>query len=166
MKNRTKILELILAVILTMIPLILYVVDGVWRSSISEYAYSQFSYVFVFLVTLSGSLFLFNGFGFQRHWYNIILGLCLFGVSLTPHREYTALHYMCAGIFFLGSVLAIQLSSDKRWRLQKNLISIPIMIGLLAHFLFGWWSLLVAEWVSIVPISVHFILKSINREAI
>lgn len=164
MKNRTKILEIILAGILSLNPLILFSFEGFWRSSISDYAYSQYSYVFVFLVTLSGALFLFNGFGFQRHWYNIILGVCLFGVSITPYKDFKTAHYVFAGAFFLGSILAIQLSSDKRFRLQKNLISIPIIIGLLAHYFFGWWSLLVAEWVSIVPISVHFILKSINQK--
>lgn len=164
MKQRSQILEFSLAIILNFVPLILFWIDGTWRSSISDYAYSEYSYVFVFLITLSGSLFVFNGFGLQRHWYNIILGLGLFGVCLTPCRDNPTIHYVFASVFFVGSVLAIQLSSDRRYRLQKNIISVPIGLALVAHFLFGWYSLLVAEWISIVPIAVHFILKSINQD--
>lgn len=165
MQSRTKTLELSIAIILNFVPLILHLVDGgSWRISISDYAYSAYAYVFVFFITLSGSLFLFNGVGFNRHWYNIILGVALLGVSLTPCRDYPIIHYVFASIFFLGSVLAIQLSSDKRFRVQKSIITIPIVVALSLHFFFGWYSLLVAEWISVVPISVHFILKSINED--
>lgn len=165
MKSRTKILELTLAVILNFVPLILFWVDGTWRTSLSDYAYSPYAYVFVFLITLGGAMFMFNGFGFQRHWYNIILGVALFGIVLTPHRDFSTMHYVFAGVFFVGSILAIQFSSDKRFRLQKNLISLPIAFSLVMHFAFGWVSLLIAEWIGIVPISIHFILKSINQES-
>ncbi len=163
-QNRVKTLEISLAIFLNFVPLILFWTDGSWRSSISNYAYSRFSYVFCLLVTLAGSLFLFNGFFFKRHWYNIIIGTALFGIVLTPHNDFNVLHSVFASIFFFGSVLAIQLSSNHRFILSKTLFSGAISLALLAHFLFGWYSLLVAEWIAILPISVHFISKSINHE--
>lgn len=163
-QNSIKTLEIGLAILLNFVPLILFWTDGSWRSSISDYAYSRFSYIFCLLLTLAGSTFLFNGFFFKRHWYNIILGASLFGIVLTPHNEFGTLHYVFASVFFVGSVLAIQLSSNQNFRLSKNLFSGVISLALLAHFVLGWYSLLVAEWIAILPISVHFISKSINYE--
>lgn len=162
-QNNIKALEISLAILLNFVPLILFWSDGSWRNSISDYAYSRFSYVFCLLLTLAGATFLFNGFFFKRHWYNIILGSALFGVVLTPHNDFNTLHYVFAAIFFLGSVLAIQFSSDKRFRATKTAFSAVISVGLLAHFMLGWYSLLVAEWIAILPISLHFILKSIRN---
>lgn len=163
-QNSIKTLEIGLAVLLNFVPMILFLSDGSWRSSISDYAYSRFAYVFCLLLTLAGSLFLFNGFFFKRHWYNTILGAALFGIVLTPHNDFSTLHYVFASIFFVGSILAIQLSSNTNFRVTKTVFSIIISLALLAHFVLGWYSLLVAEWIAILPISVHFISKSINYE--
>lgn len=163
-QNSIKTLEISIAILLNFVPLILFWCDGSWRSSISDYAYSRISYIFCLLLTLAGSTFFFNGFFFKRHWYNIILGAALFGVVLTPHNEFKVLHYVFASVFFFGSVLAIQLSSNKHFRTSKTILSAIISLALLAHFALGWYSLLVAEWVAILPISVHFISKSINHE--
>jgi hypothetical protein len=158
-----KILEIGLAIILMLTALILNICTGVWLSSISAYAYSSCDYVYVFLLTLAGTLFIYNGIGYKRHWYNVILGISLCGVALTPYLDYKTLHYLFAGTFFLGSVLAIGLSSNVAFRGFKYLVSAIVLIGLIMHFALGSFSLLVAEWIGIIPISIHFIIKSINK---
>lgn len=158
-----KRLEILLACLLMLIPLILRFLEGYFRYSISNYAYSDYNYVFVMLLTLAGAMFIYNGIGFKRHWYNSILGISLFGVVLTPHLDYPILHYLFASIFFLGSILAIGLSSNIAFRSFKYLVTTIITVGLGIHFVFGTFSLLVSEWISIIPLSTHFIIKSITR---
>jgi hypothetical protein len=158
-----KRLEITLAVLLMFVPLILRLTDGFWRLSISNYAYSNSNYVFVMLLTLAGTMFIYNGLGFKRHWYNGVLGVSLLGVVLTPHLDYPICHYFFATTFFFGSVLAIGLSSNVAFRGFKYLVSAIVMLGLIMHFAFGTFSLLVAEWIGIIPISIHFIIKSINK---
>lgn len=93
-----KRLEITIAFLMIFIPLILKLIENKpFRNSISDYAYSSYSYWFVFLLTLAGSLFLFNGIGYKRHWYNGILGISLFGIILTPHLDYPFFHYIFTG---------------------------------------------------------------------
>ncbi len=155
-----KRLEVLVAFLLIFIPIILRLFDGTWRPSISDYAYSEFNYLFAFLLTLAGSMFLYNGVGYKRHWYNGILGISLFGVTLTPHLDYPFFHYIFASIFFIGSILSIGLSSNIVFRSFKYFVSGIVLIGLTLHFVFNLFSLLVAEWIGIVPIATHFIIKS------
>lgn len=159
-----KRLEISLALLLMFIPIILKLLDGNWRPSISNYAYSNFNYVFAFLLTLAGSMFLYNGIGYKRHWYNAILGISLFGVVLTPHLHYSLFHYIFASIFFLGSILSIGLSSNIAFKNFKYFISIIVIISLILHFIFNLFSLLISEWIGIIPIATHFIIKSITNK--
>lgn len=95
MENKKDImkLEISLAILLMFVPIILRLFDGSWRDSISNYAYSEYDYVFAMLLTLAGALFIYNGLGFKRHWYNVGLGFSLIGVVLTPHLNYPLIHY-------------------------------------------------------------------------
>lgn len=159
-----KRLEVTLALLLMFTPLILRLLDGNYRISISNYAYSQFNYVFAMLLTLAGALFIYNGLGFKRHWYNFILGISLLGVVLTPHLDFPLYHYTFASVFFVGSVAAIGLSSNIVFRGFKFLVSGIITTALLFHYTFGIFSLLFAEWIGIIPISTHFIIKSLYKK--
>lgn len=158
-----KRLEITLALLLVFIPLILKFIDGNWRPSISNYAYSSASDVFVMLLTLSGALFVYNSVWNKRHWYNLILGFSLIGVAVTPHLDFPVSHYLFASIFFIGSIVSIGLSTNKWLRNFKYLVSGIILLGLIFHFAFNLFSLLFAEWIGIVPISFHFIVKSIKN---
>ena len=159
-----KRLEVSLAFIMAFIPLILKVIENKpFRQSISDYAYSDVSQWFYFLIVLSGSLFLFNGIGYKRHWYNVVLGISLFGVALTPHLDYPIWHYIFATTFFIGSVLSIGFSSNIAFRNFKFVVCGLVVLGLTLHFAFNFFSLLVAEWIGIVPISTHFIIKSVTK---
>ncbi len=159
-----KRLEISVAFLLMFIPLILKLIDGSWRPSISDYVYSHQSFAFAFLLTLAGSMFLYNGIGYKRHWYNSILGVSLFGVVCTPHLDYPIWHYFFATNFFVGSVVSIGLSSNIAFRGFKFFISGIVVLGLILHFAFNLFSLLVAEWIGIIPIATHFIIKSLTKK--
>lgn len=106
LKKRITNLYTIKAVLLLFMPLILIIVSGEVRPSISDYVYSDSIAVFIMLLTIASTLFVNNGIT-QRKWYNIILGASLLGVALTPHLHYPFLHYLFAIIFFAGSVFVM-----------------------------------------------------------
>lgn len=164
--KKIKIYEITTGSLLFFIPLILATVDGWFRPSISNYAYSNYSQIFVCLLTLGGCLFLFNALVNNKHWYNFLIGIALIIIGITPHLDFPVIHYVASGIFFLASLLAIPLSSSKKYIKIKFAIS-GFCIGILGlHFITGVYSLLIAEWVAILPISTHFIIKSINWKGI
>ena len=99
LKSRITILYITKAIFLLFMPLILIVVSGTARLSISDYAYSDYNYVYVMLLTIAGTLFINNGITSSK-LYNSILGLSLLGVALTPHLDYPILHYFFTGLFF------------------------------------------------------------------
>ena len=156
-------LEIAVASLLLLMPLILFLVTGEWRSSISNYAYSDESYWFVLLMTLAGFLFIFNGVIRAKKFYNIALGAMLLIIAVTPHLSFPIVHYSAAIQFFMGSVIVMIAYSSKGQRWFKIIAGAIIIIALLVHFLFNTYSLLVAEWIGMVPISLHFIGESLNK---
>ena len=155
-------LELILSSFLVFIPLILRLIDGRFRDSISNYAYMELNYFFVALLTVAGMMFIHNGSIWNRQFYNIILGASLIGVALTPHLDVPIFHYIFASIFFVGSMAVMVISGG----LARILFAILIAVGLAGHFVFGLYSLLFAEWIGMLPITVHFILKSCHKNSL
>jgi hypothetical protein len=161
-KRLTK-LEVILATLLFFIPLILIVTTKEIRPSISDYAYSKLNYLFAALLSVAGTMFIFNGSAYNSRWYNIILGCSLIGVALTPHLDVPILHYLFASIFFLGSVFCMIFFSSKEQRFIKLVIATIITIGLSGHFVFDYYSLFWAEWIGILPICIHYIGESLGK---
>lgn len=157
MEKRLSFLDSTLAGLLLFIPLILILVTGEVRNSISDYAYSEYNYLFASLLTIAGMMFIFNGTAYCTKWYNVILGVALIGVSLTPHKEFSILHYSFAGIFFIGSVITMIVFSSRKqrkWKILTGLIIVGVLIGAYAT---NQYSLLVAEWIGMLPICLHFI---------
>lgn len=175
------IVERFIALFLILIPLILFLSDDeCWRPSISNYVYMDNSYVFGLLLTMAAMLFIFNGalyFGSSEYkglkgkannkWYNIILGISLLFVILFPHEEYKYPHYIAAGVFFLGSSLAIALDcrkKNRKWNLFFAILSIVSLVFYFVNYCFdlniNWYTLLVAEWISLTVISIHYYLDS------
>ena len=159
--HRLSNLEIILSGLLMLTPLILITLTGETRESISNYAYSDLSQVFVFLLVLAGTMFLFNG-SATRKWYNIVLGISLIGVSLTPHLDYAIFHYAFAVIFFIGSSFVMIFYSSTKQRWYKIIASAIVIFGLLGAYL-GYYSLLYAGWIGMLPITIHFIAESVNK---
>ena len=164
MENRIQKLEVFLALFLVLMPLFLIILTGEVRTSISDYAYSSHANYFVVLLSLASMLFIYNGWVKCRHWYNIILGLSLLGVAVTPHKEFEVTHYLCASIFFIGSVLTMVIFSSAKQRLFK-MIAGALIIWVLAMALLPvkLFSLLTAEWIGLIPISIHFIGETLNK---
>ena len=163
MEKRITKLEVILAVLLLLHPLILMAVNKEIRPSISNYAYADFNYLFVAILTVASALFAYNGVIHREKWYNIVLGCSLLGVALTPHLDFPVLHYSFAGLFFFGSVATMVIYSSAAQRELKIVLGTFIVLALLNYFITGMYSLLVAEWIGILPISIHFIGESLKK---
>jgi len=160
--KRIQRLEVLLALILILIPGILILFTGEVRASISDYAYSKADNLFSGLLWISAALFLYNGM-YTNKWYNFVLATTLIGVSLTDHLEYTILHYTLAGLFFLGTMLVMVVYSSQKQRVYKVWVSLFMLVVLTSSILFKTMSLLVAEWICLAPISIHFIGESLNK---
>ena len=163
MEKRITKLEVILVVFLLLLPLVLILATGETRTSISNYAYSDQKTLFGMLLAIAAAMFVYNGVINREKWYNIVLGCSLFGVALTPHLDYPILHYSFAGLFFLGSVATMIIYSSAPQRELKIVLGAFIILALLNYFITGMYSLLVAEWIGILPISVHFIFESLKK---
>ena len=161
-KRITK-LDIILSVLLLFVPLILIVLNGEVRTSISDYAYSKYNYVFVMLLTIAGMMFIFNGSSYKEKWYNIVLGLSLMGVAITPHKDFSTLHYIFASMFFLGSVATMVIYSSSKQRWFKMIAGFIVILVLLIHFIFKSYTLFYAEWIGILPITIHFIGETTGK---
>ena len=163
MEKRLTKLHVILAIILLFTPLVLILATGEVRSSISNYAYSSMNHLFATLLTIAGTMFIFNGTAYNTRWYNIVLGLSLIGVALTPHYDFPILHYTFAVIFFLGSVVVMIAFSSKAQQPLKVYFGSLIIIGLLGHFWLNWYSLFWAEWIGMLPITIHYLGESTGK---
>ncbi|MCT4698095.1 DUF7103 family protein [Tenacibaculum haliotis] len=162
LKRRITKLYTVKAMLLLFMPLILILVSGEVRSSISNYVYSDSIAVFIMLLTIASTLFINNGITDSK-WYNVILGLSLTGVALTPHLDYSFLHYTFAIIFFLGSVFVMIFYSSEKQRIYKIIAGAIVVLAMLGTFLFNWYSLLIAEWIGLVPICIHFIGEALHK---
>lgn len=154
-------LERILAAVCIFIPLILLIFDN-WtcRESISAYADMYNNHVYVYLLTIAGMMFVVNGTINNKKWYNIVLGISLMGVALFHWEDFKWIHIVFAGIFFLGSVIVISYYTSIKQKWIACGIAVVIVLSLIAHFWFHWFSLFVAEWIALAIIGVHYILES------
>ena len=115
-----KYFERLIALFCIFMPLFLWLADGLsmhpFRPSISNYVYMDHSYVFGMLLCIAAMLFIFNGAVYYKNephlhiskhgrWYNIVLGFSLLGVICFRHIEYTIIHNIFAGIFFIGNAV-------------------------------------------------------------
>ena len=175
--GRIQALERAIAVFCLLIPPLLWLADDgdQLRDSISDYAYMRHSFYYGMVVTIAGMMFLTNGIlYFDRasvdksiyslqygRWYNVILGVSLFGVILFPYKEYYWLHFTAATIFFIGSSLSIAIFSEKKHRTISLAIAGLSILSFVIHFTeFIPLSLLWAEWIALSVIAIHYSLES------
>lgn len=163
MQKRLTKLEVILSTLLFFIPLILATCTGEIRESISNYAYSDFNFLFASLLSIAGTMFIFNGTAYNSRWYNIALGCSLIGVVMTPHLDAPILHYLFASIFFLGSIFCMIFFSSASQRGLKLFAGTIIILGLLGHFALNLYSLFWAEWIGILPICIHYTGETLGK---
>lgn len=142
LRKRLMTIEIILYPLLILTPSILINIDGSKRSSISNYAYSHKSEWFVFLITLAASMFIYNGTAWKTKWYNIVLGITLAGIVLTPHKDFPSIHLIFAILFFTGNIFVMIYFSSKKQLLFKIIASVFLSIGIAGYYIFNWYSLL------------------------
>lgn len=155
-------LKAIQALLFVLIPVILILVSGGVLDSLSAYAYIT-PMTFAWLMTLAGVIFFYDGFVEPKRWYNIISGLTLFGVILFPYLDFYITHYVFAGLFFAWTSFCIPIFSSKRQRWWKILILIFIALGISGCFLLNLYSIFWAEWIGLLPISIHYILEILKK---
>ena len=152
--------EIWIATMLVLMPLILITFDGGnIRSSVSNYVYMEHNQVYYLILFSAATLFSNNGALWVKN-YNIVLGLLLAGVALTPHLEFPIIHQVLAAVFFAGSVFVMIFYSSKKQRKYKIYAGAFIIVGMLGHFVLGVYSLFYAEWIGIVPIAIHYLGES------
>ena len=115
---------------------------------------------FYFPLTVAAMLFVVNGVVRKKHWYNIGLGLALAGVVLFNHVDHFLIHNISAGAFFGGNGAVFVLFTPKKELWFKVLLLSIMIVGAMGHFLFDWYSLFVAETVSLWVIAFHFVLEA------
>lgn len=174
-----KIFERFIAAFCILIPLILALNDRgeahFFRTSISEYAYMPHSYIFGMLLSIAAMLFIFNGAVYFKsinspdalkisvhgQWYNVVLGISLLCLICLPCDDYPVPHYIFAIFFFLGNAIVTGVFYKDKDKIASIILAILTVIAL-PFALFGVISLLVAEWISLTVIAIHFILNTIN----
>lgn len=163
-ENRLKKLLVISSSILFFFPLILlWSNDWIMRQSISNYAYADNNSVFYTILTLACLPFIVDGVWKNKKYYNIILGLSLVGVSLTPHLDYPILHYLFTGVFFIYGAFVMIYYSSKEQRPSKIIFGGIMAITLILAFFFKAMSVFIAEWIGISIYAFHFIGEAIGK---
>jgi len=172
MTKRDKKLNVIAIGILCFIFPLLILTTWEIRPSISNYAYSDLNHFFVMFLTFAGAIFIFNGTKEDRtqigkykansKWYNIITGLALIGVAITPHKDFPILHFTCAGVFFLSGAVNMVLFSSNKQRWFKALGASIIVISLLSSFVFK-YSLALAEQIALLPIALNLLGEVLEK---
>jgi hypothetical protein len=168
-----------IAIVCISIPLVLRAADQVgcrhassFRNSISQYVYMPHSYVFGLLLMMAAMMFIFNGAVYFKgqgkeqlllsktgKWYNVALGLSLIGVIIFPCEQYTAMHFVFAGLFFVGNAVVTGVFFQKRNRIISILLAI-LTLATLIPVGFHVFSLFWGEWLSLTVIGIHFILEA------
>ncbi|MFC1660111.1 hypothetical protein ACFL3S_01420 [Gemmatimonadota bacterium] len=154
-------LEVVVTTICIFIPLILlYGDDWTFREHISGYYAMSKPQYFYFPLTVAAMLFVVNGVVREKHWYNVGLGLSLAVLIFFNHVDHHLTHNLGAGAFFLGNAFVFATFTPKKELWFKVALASLMMVGLAGHFLFDWYSLFVAETLSLWVIAVHFILEA------
>jgi hypothetical protein len=115
-------------------------------------------------------LFIYDGVQhLQERWYNIIQGVLLTIVVLFRYEDSTTImgtyisfyyiHYVAAVLFFLGSLFEMVYFSNKAERTWKIIIAVAVLIGMSGCFIFNKYTILVAEWIGILQMSIHTYLE-------
>lgn len=131
------------------------------RPSISDFAYAVNPSPFYTLIIGAAVLFIFNGYVYREKFgYNLILGFALLMVAMFGYREWPILHFSAAAIFFIFSCVSMILFSDPQLRMYKISFVAVIIMALIIHFVTGFISLFVAEWIGLLPICIHFITET------
>lgn len=154
--------ELITGILCILLPFILIATNGSALHSISEYAYSQVDFIYVFLLTMAGTLITVTGVRQNKRliW---IMGILLLLVPLTPHKEYEIIHFISAGLFFLGVVIDMIIDTQKLFKYRVFMV-LAIAAAFAIHYFLGWISLFWAESIALIIFGVNFLLDLLKEK--
>ena len=150
-----------MATVCVLTPLFLWFFDGFQiRDSISAYYDMEENQIFYVPLTVVVMLFVVNGVVKHQTFYNTVLGVALAGLVLFNHDDFNVLHGIFVVTFFGGNVIVILFfSSMKKWWFRAPIVA-GIVLSLLGHFVFGWFSLFWAEWASLLIIAGHYVIET------
>jgi hypothetical protein len=168
-----KVFERIIAISCVTMPLFLRLADkdcSHFRSSIRQYFSMSNSYIYGMCICIPAMLFIFNGavyFKSEREldvnpegkWYNVILGFSLLCVIIFNPRQFHTAHLIFGAIFFLGNAVVIGFF-QRECRALGRVLALSTVATFIFWFVFGLVSLLVAEWISLAVIAIHFFLEA------
>ena len=145
-----------IACILT--PIILFLGDGP-RNSISDYAYSNIDFIYVFLLTVAATLI--TTIGVRRNrtltW---VLGIILMLLPLTPYKSVPNVHLFLSILFFGGMSYHLIQYSDTFKKIRWFLFgTIAILFGL--YYLIGLFSLFFVESTALMIFGINFMVDLI-----
>ena len=144
-----------------MIPAFLIVFDNLRvRDNISAYYDKQWNQVYYFSLTVACMLFVVNGVVKRKRAYDTILGAMLAGVILFNSHDASLIHTACATVFFLGNGVVILFFSSRKEKRFKLIMATVILVALLGHFAFHWYSLFWAEWMSLAIVTLHYFIEA------
>jgi len=153
-------LERILAAVCIATPALLILGDnGSVRDSISAYYDMKKSVLFYVPLSVAFMLFVVNGVIKEKMFYNTVLGVALAGLVLFNHDDFTTIHFLFAGVFFLGNAAVIVIFTPKK-ELWFKILLVAIIVTALAAWGLKVISLFWAEWISLAIIGWHYILES------
>ncbi len=153
-------LERILAAVCIFSPALLILGDnGVVRNSISAYYDMEKSVLFYVPLSVAFMLFIVNGVIKERTFYNTALGIALAGLVLFNRNDFSFIHHLCTGVFFLGNAAVILFFTSKK-ELWFKILLVLIIAAALAAWGLKAISLFWAEWISLAIIGLHYILES------
>ena len=135
--------------------------DFVILKSISAYAL-EIPTVFALILGWVAKLFITEGWINRKNYFEMVIGWALVGVIAFNMKDYSNIHYICAFIFFEGSVFNMIYYSSGKYRIFSIVFGVILNFAMAGCFLFGWYSIFWAEWIGLLPISLHKFLETIK----
>ena len=134
------------------------------RPSISDYAYSDNINLYSAVLFHPAFMFYTDGMLNKKRWYNVIFGASLFVVGITPYLDFPWLHYIGAGLFFIGSASAFLIWKSKK-QIWANIIFALLIIFPISFYYLGWFglTLFLAELIAIAVRITHHLLEVKNK---
>ena len=139
-------------------PLWFFVLNGFeWKTSISAFAHlpvgNQFLGMYLAVV---GFAFLGDWAGNRERWYNLVSALSIWGVAAFTMYDHHILHY-CFAIMFYVTTNVTMITRVEKGTLQRKIrwfISLVCSIILILSVSTPLMTILVGEWIGMVPMSV------------
>ncbi|MFD1614402.1 DUF7103 family protein [Gelatiniphilus marinus] len=177
------IVEIIITFICMFIPLILFLVDGEIKPSISAYVDMENSHVYGLLFGIAGMTFLLNGALYFKvendekrmpqlkslptlsdsvynkkqmgKWYNIVFGISLFGIAIFHYDKPISqyFHLAFALLFFVGSAVVIFFLHDPEDTWKSRILAL-ISIIVLGIAFFSNGSLISLFWAETIALII------------